>query len=53
MKQDSIFSYVMRNNNNSEGVDRNEQCSPYVNVKEAPNPKRAKCRPNANAKVRK
>jgi len=27
MKQNSIFSYVKRNNNNSEGVDGNEQCS--------------------------
>jgi len=26
-KQNSIFSYVKRNNNNSEGVDGNEQCS--------------------------
>jgi len=33
MKQNSIFSYVKRNNNNSEGVDSNEQCS--SNVKEA------------------
>ena len=49
MKQNSIFSYVKRNNNNSEGVDGNEQCSP--NVKEAPNPKRTKC--NSTAKVRK
>jgi len=32
MKQNSIFSYVKRNNNNSEGVDGNEQCS--LNVKE-------------------
>jgi len=32
MKQDSIFSYVQRNNNNSEGVDGYEQCS--SNVKE-------------------
>jgi len=39
----------LKNNNNSEGVDRNEQCS--SNVKEAPNPKRTKC--NAIAKVRK
>ena len=48
MKQDSIFSYAKRNNNN-EGVDGDEQCS--SNVKEAPNRKRAKC--NAIAKVRK
>jgi len=51
MKQNNIFSYVKRNNNNSEGVDCNEQCS--SNVKEAPNlkPKRTKC--NSIAKVRK
>jgi len=41
MKQNSIFSYVKRNNNNSQGMDGNEQCSP--NVKEAPPPKRTKC----------
>jgi len=35
MKQNSIFSYVERNNNNSKGVDRNEQCS--SNLKDAPN----------------
>jgi len=35
MKQDSIFSYVMRNDDNSEGVDGNKQCS--SNVKEVPN----------------
>jgi len=29
MKQNSIFSYVKRNNNNSEGMDGNEQCSSY------------------------
>jgi len=34
MKHNSIFSFVKRNNNNSEGVDGNEQCS--SNVKEAP-----------------
>jgi len=39
---------VKRNNNNSEGVDGNEQCS--SNVKEAPNPKQTKC--NSIAKVR-
>jgi len=38
VKQNSIFSYVKRNNNNSEGVDGYEQCS--SNVKEAPPPKR-------------
>jgi len=32
---------VKRNNNNSEGVDGNEQCS--SNVKEAHNPKQTKC----------
>jgi len=48
MKQNSIFSYAKRNNN-SEGVDGNEQCS--SNVKEAPNPKQTKC--NSVAKVRK
>jgi len=30
MKQNSIFAYVKRNNNNSEGVDGNEQCSVMV-----------------------
>jgi len=41
---------VKRNNNNSEGVDGNEQCSP--NAKEAlTNPKRTKC--HSAAKVRK
>jgi len=49
MKQHSIFSHVKRNNNNSEGVHGNEQCS--SNVKEAPNPKRTKC--NSIAKIRK
>jgi len=49
MKQKSIFSYVKRNNNNSEGVDGNEQFS--SNVKEAPNLKRTKC--NSIAKVTK
>jgi len=49
MKQNSLFSYVKRNNNNSEGVDGNEQCS--SNVKEAPGPKRTKC--NSVVKVRK
>jgi len=34
MKQNNTFSYVKRNNNNSESVDSNEQCS--SNVKEAP-----------------
>jgi len=42
VKQNSIFSYAKRNNNNSECVDGNEQCS--SNVKEAPNPKRTTCR---------
>jgi len=49
VKQNSIFSYVKQNNNNSKGVDGNEQCS--SNVKEAPNSKRTKC--NSIAKVRK
>jgi len=40
---------VKRNNNNSEGVDGNEQR--IANVKEAPNPKRTKC--NSVAKVKK
>jgi len=40
---------VKRNNNNSEGVDGNEQCS--SNVKEAPNPKRIEC--NSIARVSK
>jgi len=30
MKQNSIFAYEKRNNNNSEGVDGNEQCSSNV-----------------------
>jgi len=47
MKQTSIFSHVKRNNNNSEDVDGNEQCS--SNVKEAPNPKQTKC--NLIAKI--
>jgi len=47
MKKNSIFSCVKRNNNNSEGVDGNEQCS--SNVEEAPNPKRTKY--NSFAKV--
>jgi len=49
MKQSSMFSYVKRNNNNSEGVDGNEQCS--SNVKEAPDPRQTKC--NSIAKFRK
>jgi len=40
---------VKQNNNNSEGVDGNEQCS--SNVKEASNPQRTKC--TSTAKVRK
>jgi len=40
MKQTSIFSYVKRNNNNSEGVDGSEQCS--SKVKEAAHSKRNK-----------
>jgi len=48
MKQNSIFSYVKRNNNSEGGV-VNEQCS--SNVKEAPPPKRTKW--NSIAKVRK
>jgi len=42
-------SHDMKRNNNSEGVDGNEQGS--SNVKEAPKPKRTKC--NSIAKVRK
>jgi len=42
MKQNRIFSSVKRNNNNSKGVDGNEQCS--SNVEEAPNPKQTKCK---------
>jgi len=49
MKQKSIFSYVKRNNNNSEGVDGKEQCS--SNVIEASDPQRTNC--NSTAKVRK
>ena len=41
MKQNNIFCYVKRNNNNSEGVDGNEQC--ISNVKEVANPKWTKC----------
>jgi len=48
MKHNSIFSHVKRNNNNSEGVEGNEQCS--SNIKQAPPPKRTKC--NSIAKVR-
>jgi len=44
-----MFSYVKRNNNNSEGVDGNEQCS--SNVKETPDPKWTKC--NSIARIRK
>jgi len=40
---------VKRNNDNSEGVNGNEQCRP--NVKEAPYPKQTKC--NSIDKVRK
>ena len=43
MKQSSIFSYVKRNSNNSEGVDSIEQ--------ETPPSKQTKC--NKTAKVRK
>jgi len=39
--KNGIFSYVERNNYNSEVVDGNEQCS--SNVKETPPPKRTKC----------
>jgi len=39
----------MRNNNNSEGVDGNEQCS--LNVKETSDPQRTKC--TSTVKVRK
>jgi len=49
MKQKSIFSYVKQNNNNSEGVDGNEQCS--SNVKESSNPQRTEC--TSTDKVRK
>jgi len=49
MKQNSIFSYVKRNNNNSECVDGKEQCS--SNVKETSDPQRAKC--ISTVKVRK
>jgi len=49
MKQNSIYSCVKRNNNNSQGVDGNDQCC--SNIKEAPPPKRTKC--NLFAKVRK
>jgi len=41
MKQNSIFSYVKRNNSDSECVDGNEQCS--SNVKEPSDPQRTKC----------
>jgi len=49
MKLNSIFSYVKRNNNNSESVDSNEHYS--SNVKQTPHPKRTKC--TFIAKVRK
>jgi len=49
MKQNSVFSYVKRNNNNSEGVGGNEQCS--SSIKEADNPQRTEC--TSIAKVRK
>jgi len=49
MKQNSIFSYVKRNNNSSEGVDCNEQCS--SNVNEAPDSRRTKY--NSIVKIRK
>jgi len=49
MKQNSIFSYVNRNNNNSEGVGGNEQCS--SNIKETANPQRTEC--TSTVKVRK
>jgi len=48
MKQNSIFSYVKRNNN-SEGVDVNEQCS--SSIKEASNPQRTQC--TSTVKIRK
>jgi len=38
MKQNSVCLYVKQNNNNSEGLDGNEQCK-----KEAPNLKWTKC----------
>jgi len=49
MNQNSLFSYVKQNNNNSEGVDGNEQCS--SNVKEARYHKWTEC--NSIAKIRK
>ena len=48
VKQNSIFTYVKRNDNNSEGVDGHEQCSP--NVKKTPNPKQTKCCSIANVR---
>jgi len=33
MKQNNIFSYVKRNDNNSKGMDRNEQCECSLNVR--------------------
>jgi len=45
----AIELHLVKRNNNSEGVDGNEQYS--SNVKEAPNPKWTKC--NSIAKVRK
>ena len=38
MNHNSVYSHVKRNNNNSESVDGDEQCSSNVQV--APNPKR-------------
>jgi len=41
MNQNSKFAHVKRNNNNSEGVDGDKQCS--SNVKKAPPPNQTKC----------
>jgi len=49
MKQNSIFSYVKRNSNNSECVDGNEQCC--SSITEASDPQRTEC--TSTAEVRK
>jgi len=50
MKQNNIVSDVKRNNN-SEGVDGNEQCSSNAKEAQALHPKRTKC--NLIAKIKK
>jgi len=50
LRTTGVDSYVKQNNNNSEGVDRNEQCECSSNVKDAPPPKWTKY--DSIAKVR-